>query len=69
MEPKLKLARLNKQPHRCQLGSKMIKRERDNMGWAKDMGAIGQRKEKNTKEKPLKNNAKHENEQKQTKAL
>ncbi len=47
----------------------MIKREGDDMGWAKDMGVIGQRREKNTKGKPLKNNAKHENEQKQTEAL
>jgi hypothetical protein len=47
----------------------MIKGEGDNMGKAKDMGVIGSWKEKNTKGKPLKNNAKHENELTKKKAL
>jgi len=32
---------LNKQPHGSELGSKMIKREGDNMGKAKNMGVVG----------------------------
>jgi hypothetical protein len=31
---------LNKQPHKNQLGSKMIKGEKKDMGMAKDMGVV-----------------------------
>jgi hypothetical protein len=42
--------RLNKQPHRNQLGIKMIKNERDDMGKAEDMGVISQGRVKTRKE-------------------
>jgi len=47
----------------------MIKGEGDNMGKAEDMGVIGSWKEETQKEKPLKNNAKHENELTKKEAL
>jgi len=34
-------AGLNKQPHKSQLGSKLIKSEENNLGKAEDMGVIG----------------------------
>jgi hypothetical protein len=34
------LARLNKQPHKSQVGNKMIKGKGDNMGKIEDMGVI-----------------------------
>jgi hypothetical protein len=43
---------LNRQPHINQLGNKIIKSERDNMGKVEDMGVIGQGREKTRRGKP-----------------
>jgi len=57
------LARLNNQPHRSQLGDKIIKNKGNSMGKAKDMGVINWRREKNKRETCPKNNTKLKNEQ------
>jgi hypothetical protein len=44
--PSQTLARLHTQPHRSQLGSKMIKGKENNMGKVEDMNDINQKKEK-----------------------
>jgi hypothetical protein len=49
--PSQTLAKFNKQPHRNQMGSKMIKGGED-MDRANDMGVIGQRREETWKENP-----------------
>lgn len=52
---------MNNQSHKGQLRGKTIKGKGINISKAKDMGGIGQEKEK-TQEKCLKNNTKHKNE-------
>jgi hypothetical protein len=47
--------------HKNQVGSKMTKGKGDNMGWAKDE-CHQLEKGRNMKGKPMKNNAKRENE-------
>ncbi len=54
---------MNNQPHKGQLRRKIIKGKGISIGKAKDMGGIGKEKEKNTRRKCLKNNARHKNEQ------
>jgi hypothetical protein len=46
---------VNKQPHKNQLGSKMIEGEKIDMGKAKDMGVINQRKKRQEGKTPQKN--------------
>jgi hypothetical protein len=56
--PSQTLAKQNDQPHKSQLGDKMIKGKGDNMGRVENIGVISQGRKKNMKEKCLKNNTK-----------
>ncbi len=54
-KPRCSICMVNKQPHKNQLGSKMIEGEKIDMGKAKDMGVINQRKKRQEGKTPQKN--------------